>query len=31
MKKLHAILLVLGVAFLAYLVWTIGPGGFGGN
>jgi len=25
MKKLHALLLVLGVAFLAWLVWRIGP------
>jgi hypothetical protein len=24
MKKLHAVLLTLGVAFLAYMVWTIG-------
>lgn len=26
MKKLHAILLVLGFGFLAYLVWTLGVG-----
>lgn len=26
MKKLHAVLLVLGVVFLTYLVWTIGVG-----
>src|SRR3974377_996367 len=26
MKRLHAVLLALGVAFLAYLVWTTGAG-----
>jgi hypothetical protein len=31
MKRLHAILFILGAAFLVGLVWTIGPGELGGE
>jgi hypothetical protein len=31
MKRIHAILFILGAAFLVGLVWTIGPGELGGQ
>ena len=30
MKRIHAVLFIMGAVFLVGLVWTIGPGELGG-